>query len=51
MAAANKELQDRGIIEEELAAEEEVVEPVLTTEEQLLAEIRDILQANLASGA
>ncbi len=51
MAAANKELQDRGIIEEELEAEEEVVEPVLTTEEKLLSEIRDILQANLAGGA
>ena len=50
LAAANKELEDLGLIEEELEAEEEAVEAVLTTEEQLLSEIRDILQANLAGG-
>jgi len=51
MAAANKELKELGLIEEVPEAEEEVVEPVLTTEEQLLAEIRDILQANLTAVA
>ena len=49
MAAANKELEDLGLIEGELEAEEEVVEPVLTTEEQLLSDIRDILRANLSA--
>jgi large conductance mechanosensitive channel len=44
MAAANKELQESGIIEKE--EEQEAPEPVLTTEEQLLVEIRDILRAN-----
>lgn len=50
MAAANKELEERGIIKEEEESEEAAPEPVLTTEEQLLAEIRDILRANLAGG-
>ena len=50
MAAASKELEELGIIDEEEETVEEVPEPVLTTEEQLLAEIRDILRANLAGG-
>ena len=49
MAAASKQMEELGLIEEELEAEEEVVEPILTTEEQLLSEIRDILQTNLAN--
>jgi large conductance mechanosensitive channel len=50
MAAANKELEELGVIEGEEETMEEAPEPVLTTEEQLLAEIRDILQASLAGG-
>ena len=42
MAAANKELEELGIIEEEEEAEQEALQPILTTEEQLLAEIRDL---------
>ena len=46
MAAANKELQESGIIKKEEETVHEAPEPVLTMEEQLLAEIRDILRAN-----
>ena len=48
MAAANKELEELGIIEEEEEAAQEALQPILTTEEQLLAEIRDLLRENLA---
>lgn len=48
LAAANRELTERGIIEEEAA--EEPAEPALTLEEQLLTEIRDLLKGNAAPG-
>ena len=51
MAAASKELEELGIIDEEEETVEEVPEPVLTTEEQLLVEIRDILRANLVTSS
>ncbi len=50
MAAASKQLEELGLIDDEEEADEEVVVAALTAEEQLLTDIRDILQANLAGG-
>ena len=49
ITAANKELEELGLIEEEQKAAEDAQEPELTTEERLLTDIRDLLQANLAN--
>jgi large conductance mechanosensitive channel len=48
--AANRELEELGLFEEEEEAVEEAA-PLLSTEERLLTEIRDLLQANLAGEA
>ena len=49
ITAANKELEELGLIEEEQKAAEDAQEPELTTEERLLTDIRDLVQANLAN--
>ena len=44
--AANRELEELGLLEAEAGEEEKA--PKMSTEEKLLTEIRDLLQANLA---
>ena len=46
LAAANRELEEMGLMDEE-EEEEKPPEPTLTLEEQLLSEIRDLLRENL----